>query len=129
MRKLVIAAIIVALIVVIAVLFLRPSADKGAPVQEEQKTALPGGRSLGMQVTLTRQLFNPSTIKLRQGDSLTLTVLSADADHSVSIPELGLWQTIPNQETGELSFTLDKEISVQCTENCDPGVVFTVKLE
>lgn len=67
--------------------------------------------------------FEPSTIKVRQGDFVRFRVTSTDVDHGIAIDEYGINVKVPEGETKIVEFTADKkgEFTYRCSVFCGSG--------
>jgi len=136
MRTAYIIAAVVVVVLIIAVVLLNPKKPAATVItpntQPEQPTAptAPTGRMLTIPVVVTKQYFSPNNFTVRRGDTVTLRVSAPDLQHSVSIPQMNLHDTISQQQTVDLTFTVKaSDVQVYCTDKCDPGVVLNIHVQ
>jgi cytochrome c oxidase subunit II len=67
--------------------------------------------------------FTPSTVAVRKGDLVRLTVTSIDVDHSISIPAFGVNNHLSPGKTVVVEFLADKigEFPFICAVYCGSG--------
>lgn len=114
-------------VVVVALLIVLFSPDTTTPVAE---TVAPSGRTVGNGVLVTSQFFSPATMTVAYGDALMLEFTSIGMTRTISIPGLGMTQTLTaDQKTLVTTPPLGRgEFVVHCTAGCDPGVSMTVTI-
>jgi len=76
-----------------------------------------------IQVIVKRFAFEPSTITLKKGQPVVLSLKSTDVAHGVRFRELNLDSKIPAGGTSELRFTPDKtgDFVGHCSVFCGSG--------
>jgi heme/copper-type cytochrome/quinol oxidase subunit 2 len=88
----------------------------------------PTPQTIELPVTLTKQFFNPNTVAVRKGDTVTLHITSVDVDHNVAVPQYSVSKPVLKGQTETVTFVVDRTgtIEVQCDDRCNPNVVFAV---
>ncbi|MDH5737756.1 MAG: cupredoxin domain-containing protein [Gammaproteobacteria bacterium] len=74
-------------------------------------------------MTLKNWELVPSTITVNTGDTVTLTMTSADMDHGLSIPQFGVSQFVGAGETATVTFVANKagSYTMFCNVQCGQG--------
>lgn len=73
---------------------------------EPETTAAPEVKSFTM--TAKRWEFVPSTITVNEGDTVRLVVTSTDVEHGIALPQFGVNETLPPNQTVTVQFVADK---------------------
>ena len=95
---------------------------EGAVIEPQiQNTAKSEVKSFA--VTATKWQFDPHTIGVRLGDTVRLTIHSADVAHGVSIPDFNINQVIDPGETIDIEFVANKKgtFDIFCSVYCGTG--------
>lgn len=74
-------------------------------------------------VSMKRFEFDPATITVKLGDTVTVNITSTDVTHGFAVPELGVNLIAPVGETISQTFTADKVGSflIRCSVYCGSG--------
>ena len=104
--------------------------EKQQPAEDQdtaaQDPALAGTVRDGVRVvemTAEQFAFDPETVAVRQGEKVRLEVTSTDVTHGIGIEEFGIDQTLPPNETKEVTFSAPEPgtYQFQCSIFCGPG--------
>jgi cytochrome c oxidase subunit 2 len=76
-----------------------------------------------VEVSAKRFAFEPSTVTLKKGEPVVLTIRSKDVEHGLDFYELGLKVVVPKHGVAELKFTPDKagDFVGHCAVFCGTG--------
>jgi len=76
-----------------------------------------------IKVTAKKYEFNPSVIKVKQGDHVRLAITALDHDHGFKLAAFNIDQQLPKGETTTVEFTADKTgtFPFQCSHYCGFG--------
>ena len=140
MKKVLIAALVLAIVVVVGLFFwLRTSEDLPAtpppspPVNAlEQFQESAPNKVESIDVYLTTQRFNPPNMTVKAGERINLFVHSLDRDHIVTLRALNRTMPITVGNKGLLQLNVPDAgviIPVVCTQNCDGRVEFKIIVE
>lgn len=92
---------------------------------EEPTSPPPAAEPEIKSFTLTAKTWSwePSTIKVKKGDTVKLTITSVDVPHGFSLPDYGINQTIEAGQTTTVQFTADKTgtFTFSCSIFCGEG--------
>ena len=96
---------------------------KKTEAEEKPETATVGAGSVEIEVIAKNWEFEPSTIKVKEGAKVKLTVKSIDIAHGIAIPDFGVSQRFEAGETVTVEFTADKKgaFSFFCNVYCGSG--------
>jgi cytochrome c oxidase subunit 2 len=74
-------------------------------------------------ITAKQWEFEPSTITVKKGDTVKLTITSLDVDHGFALNEFNVNERLVAGETVEVAFTADKagEFTFFCNVFCGSG--------
>lgn len=83
----------------------------------------PDKKVVEIKMTAKQWSFEPSVIKVKQGDHVKLTIESMDVTHGLSIPDFGVSQNVNAGETVVVEFDADKkgEFPFRCSLFCGSG--------
>ncbi|MEF8788291.1 MAG: cupredoxin domain-containing protein, partial [Planctomycetota bacterium] len=104
--------------------------EKQQPAEDQdtaaQDPALAGTVRDGVRVvemTAEQFAFDPETVVVRQGEKVRLEVTSTDVTHGIGIEEFSIDQTLPPNETKEVTFSAPEPgtYQFQCSIFCGPG--------
>src|SRR3989344_1998791 len=97
-----------------------PAADAITPVAQDDAAA---GQIITINVVAKQFEFVPSTIVVKQGQTVRLVIENTDVDHGFAIPELGVSQSLPAGQTTLVEFTADQvgTFSFSCNVFCGSG--------
>lgn len=127
MRKIIIGLSILLFIIFIATLvFTGLTKQKDSPLTSDQKTRStptptpPIVRTFVMYVKNWQ--FEPSVMRFRRGDRITLQLKSLDVKHGFSLPAYNLNATLDPFKVVTVQFTANKSGTFEyiCTINCGP---------
>ncbi|SRR5579871_5298841 len=92
----------------------------GAAGATAQDTA-PG--AVEIQMTAKKYEFSPSTIRVKQGDHVKLTITSLDRDHGIQIEAFQIKEKLPKGQAVTVEFTADKAgtFPFKCSVFCGMG--------
>jgi len=87
-----------------------------------------------IEVHAHRFAFVPAEITVKNGETVTLELISDDVSHSLTIRELGINQTISKGRTSEVTFTpaTTGDYRGQCGRFCGSGhgsMLFTIHVK
>ncbi len=107
----------------------QPDSDEQQPADQEEDSTEGSdsdGQSQGPKVVEmeARQFeFEPSTVRVEQGRTLRLEIISTDVAHGIGIPAFGIDQRLPAGETKTVEFTPDEtgEFDFICSVYCGSG--------
>ena len=90
-------------------------------VEGEASASAPEVQSFS--ITARKWEFEPSSITVKKGNTVKLSITSADVSHGFGLPEFGISKTIEAGETAEVEFVADKvgEFAFSCTVYCGEG--------
>ena len=76
-----------------------------------------------IKVTAKKYEFNPSTIKVKQGDHVRLVVTALDHDHGFKLEAFNIEQLLKKGEAVTIEFTADKAgtFPIECSHFCGFG--------
>ena len=92
-----------------------------------QATAPPpsggSGKTVEVKMTAKQFEFSPSTINVKKGDTVKLSVTSEDVQHGLSIPEFGVPMSLAPGTTATATFVADKAGTFPfiCNNFCGSG--------
>lgn len=94
-----------------------------ATVEGGTGTEASGAEAQSLTITARRWEFQPSTITVKKGTRVKLSITSVDVAHGFGLPEFGINQTIEPGKTAEVDFVADKvgEFPFSCTVFCGEG--------
>lgn len=94
-----------------------------APSTEESATMIKTQPVREFDMTAKRYSFNPSTIRVNQGDLVRITVESTDVSHGIAIREYDINVELPPGQTKIIEFTADKKgtFNFYCSVFCGSG--------
>lgn len=74
-------------------------------------------------ITAKNWEFSPSTIKVKKGDTVRLTIKSVDVDHGFKLVDFNVNQPLKPGQTATVEFIADKSgsFSFTCNVFCGPG--------
>lgn len=100
----------------IAILFFPFPAHHGQPVERS------------FHIEASRFAYSPATIKVNQGDRVTLELTSSDVVHGLAVDGYDLQVTADPGQTARLTFTADRSGSFRfrCTITCGPMHPFMI---
>jgi cytochrome c oxidase subunit 2 len=93
----------------------------------EARQAQPGPTGEGVksfEVTASRFRFEPAVLEVAEGDTVVLTLRSADTTHGLAIKALGVKIVIPkNREPVQVRFVAPRAgtFDITCSEYCGSG--------
>lgn len=90
---------------------------------EEDIVVAPAPAIVSVSVQASQFTFSPSTITVNKGDTVRMTVTSADVNHGLSIPAFGVSKSIDAGATVTVEFVADKtgEFPFFCSVFCGEG--------
>ncbi|MFN7990584.1 MAG: cupredoxin domain-containing protein [Candidatus Micrarchaeia archaeon] len=90
---------------------------------QTDKGNLTNGKTVQINVTAKQWEFVPNTITVDQGDTVKLTVSSADVAHGFALPEYGINERIEPGKPVVITFVADKsgEFGFRCSVMCGEG--------
>lgn len=95
------------------------------PPAEEPTSPPPAAEPEVKSFTLTAKQWSwePSTITVKKGDTVKLTITSIDVPHGFSLPDYGINQTVEAGQTTTVQFTADKTgtFTFACSIFCGEG--------
>jgi heme/copper-type cytochrome/quinol oxidase subunit 2 len=76
-----------------------------------------------IKMTARKYEFNPSIIRVKQGDQVRLEITSLDRDHGIKLEAFGVDQLLPKHKTTIIEFTADKAgtFPFVCSHFCGLG--------
>ena len=76
-----------------------------------------------ISITVDNFLFEPSMIKVKKGEKITLRITGKGGIHSFAVPELGINQRIEAGQTVSIDLPTDQAgtFSFFCAVPCGPG--------
>ena len=95
-----------------------------APEEESNPSAAEAPPEVkSFTITATQWDFTPSTITVNQGDTVRLTVTSADVSHGIFLKAFGINQVLPPNETKVIEFVADNKgtFPFVCSVQCGAG--------
>jgi len=100
----------------IAILFIPFPGHHGQPVERS------------FRIEASRFAYSPSTLKVNQGDQVTLELTSSDVVHGLAVDGYDLQVTADPGKTARLTFTADRSGSFRfrCTVTCGPMHPFMI---
>jgi cytochrome c oxidase subunit II len=109
------------LVGLVALLILVAGCSKGGANKSTGAAVVEGVKEFDV---IAKQFeFVPSTIKVKQGDTVRLKVTSVDVDHGVAIPQFGVNKGVPGGQTVLIEFVADRkgEFPLICSVYCGSG--------
>ena len=101
-----------------------PDEKKQPEVKTEDKNKGPEVAAVKeFKITANNFAFSPSTITVKKGDKVKLTVTSTDVDHGIAIKEYDINTKVNKGKTETIEFTADKagEFEFYCSVFCGSG--------
>ena len=85
--------------------------------------AVPSPAYRVIQVVASRYSFEPSVIKVKKGEAVTLELSSKDVKHGFNAPDLGVRAVITPGQVSKVSFTAEKtgSFTFYCDIFCGSG--------
>lgn len=76
-----------------------------------------------IKMTAKRYAFDPSVVKVKQGDHVKLVITALDREHGIKIPAFNIDEKLPKGEPVTVEFTADKAgtFPFQCSHVCGLG--------
>ena len=73
-----------------------------------------------IRMTAKKYEFNPSVIRVRQGERVRLLITTLDRKHGIQIKEFGVKVVLPKKEETVVEFVADKagEFKFKCSVRC-----------
>ncbi len=99
-----------------------PPETEPAP-NEGGSSAEAAGSNKEFDVIARQWEFEPSQIRVSEGDTVTLHITSEDVTHGISIPEFGINENLAPGQTITVTFTADKKgvFPFVCSVYCGSG--------
>lgn len=106
-----------------ALLFNTYSTKAPLPSNAHAPTEKRVGRARTIMVHSSNWAFEPSTIRVKQGEQVSLHLMGIQGDHGLSIPELGINETMSQGEVKMVKIPTDKPGSYDfyCNVSCGRG--------
>jgi|TARA_B100002003_G_C14092751_1_gene525583 cytochrome c oxidase subunit 2 len=101
-------------------------AETPAPGQVDtvvEKVVAPASEVKEFSMTARQWEFDPNTIIVNQGDTVKLTITSADVTHGFNLPDFGIRERLDPGKTVEIEFVADKKgtFTFACHIPCGRG--------
>jgi cytochrome c oxidase subunit 2 len=95
----------------------------GKPITDVTGETNTAGEVQSFTITARKWEFEPSTITVKKGNTVKLSITSVDVEHGFGLPEFGINKTIEAGETVDVEFVADKvgEFPFSCTVYCGEG--------
>ncbi len=76
-----------------------------------------------IKLVMKRYAFVPAEVHVRQGETVVLEVTTADVQHGIEIPDLGIREPVQPRFTTEVRLTPKQkgEFPMACSIICGPG--------
>lgn len=76
-----------------------------------------------IEITASKFAFSPSEITVKKGEQVELEIHSSDADHGLTIQELGIRTEIPKGKTETVTFLAEEvgTLEGKCAHFCGKG--------
>ena len=82
-----------------------------------------GPANVKYRLVMKKYEFIPPVIRVKQGQVVQLDVVTADVQHGLAVPELGIKAAVHPGDVTEVKFRADKkgEFTMRCYILCGPG--------
>ena len=89
----------------------------------EEPQMLAGGSIVDIDMTAKQWDFEPSTVRVREGQTVRLHITSIDVDHGIKIPEFEVNEKLTPGEKVDIEFVADKKGTFPffCNVQCGSG--------
>ena len=93
------------------------SAELAAPAQDNASDAVE------IKITAKKYEFSPDTVRVKQGDHVTLVITALDREHGIKISAFQINQKLPKGEAVTVDFIADRSgtFPFQCSDFCGLG--------
>ena len=119
---------LVLIIAMLAVLFVsgcvqEPTGNTGTTSAGNETGQVPTGEVKEFEVIAKQFEFLPNTITVKQGDTVKLSITSADVTHGFAINDFGINETIEPGKTTNIEFVANKKgtFNFYCSIPCGTG--------
>ncbi len=99
------------------------NSEKSSNTSETQPSDTTSPTTKSFSMTAKNWEFSPSTITVKKGDKVKLTIKSVDVDHGFSLPDFGVNVKLEPGKTVTTEFVADKQGTFQyrCSVQCGSG--------
>jgi cytochrome c oxidase subunit 2 len=104
-------------------LVLLSVASLSTVAQDPKDTGMPTPRVHEIQVALKKYEFSPSTLRVKRGERVRLTLAALDHDHGFKLEEFDINHKVEKGRTATVEFTADKvgRFQFRCSNVCGLG--------
>lgn len=91
--------------------------------EEEPDNQQPQPQTQSFSLTAKQWVFEPETIRVKQGDTVRLSIQSIDVSHGFALPDFGINATLEPGKTETVEFVADKKgvFRFVCSVFCGAG--------
>lgn len=92
-------------------------------ISDEKETDIATSDEIVIKMTAFQYDFEPNTIRVKEGDKVTLNITSTDVEHGFSISAYNINESLPPNEMVTITFVADKkgEFPFVCSVFCGTG--------